>query len=192
VYYVWTAQIRYWRRWVVQLDLDWSDGLPPFTNTCESLRDRLPPTLRYRFVPRRAPFLDQMWSASRFDVYSPGARTLLREFGVGYEEVPAELRDSTGRILTSEYRFVHVTTCVKAVDWESSDVEVGSNWRGERTVRHVRHFVLQQDAIPANVPVFRLDEANTVILASEEFRNEWERRGLTGAHFRSLDHYPKP
>src|SRR5262245_4758462 len=126
MYYVWDAEMRYWRRRVVRLDLNWEEGLPPFTNTCESLQDRLPPTLRYRLVPMRAPLLDQMWSASRFDVLSSSGRKLIADFEIGHEEVAAIIHGSAGRVVTTDYSFVHVLTCVKAVDWERSDVDVGT------------------------------------------------------------------
>jgi hypothetical protein len=192
MYYVWDAEMRYWRGRSVGLDLDWKKGFPPFTNTCESLRDRLPPRLSYRLVPMRAPLLDLMWSASEFDVYSPAARQLLREFNVTFEEVPAEIHGVAGRVVSLEYAFVHITLCLKAVDWDRSDVDMGTSLKGEPYVRHTRHLVLRQEVAREKAPVFRLEEANTIILVSEEFRSNWEKRGLTGAQFRSLDHYPKP
>lgn len=192
MYYVWDAQIRYWGRWVVRLELDWTEGFPPSTTTCAPIPDCLPPALNYRLTPMKAPLLDLMWSASSFDLYSPAARIMLGEFGATYEEAPAVIRGSASRLITLDYSFVHVTSCVKAVDWEHSDVDVGTNSQGERTVRRIRHLVLKRGVIPPNTSVFRLDEWRVVLLVSEEFRMEWERRGLTGALFRSLDHYPKP
>jgi hypothetical protein len=82
-------------------------------------------------------------------------------------------------------------SCLKAVDWERSDADVGTSGRGEPYVRHVRHLVLRQEVVQQRVPVFRLVENRTVIVVSDEFRAEWQRRGLTGALFRSLDRYPK-
>lgn len=192
MYYVWDADMRYWRRRVVQLDLDWQEGFPPLNNTCESLKGCLPPTLHYRLIPMNAPLLDQMWSASTFDVYSPAARKLLSDCATMCEETPAAIRSIRGQVISLEYSYVQVTTCVKAVDWVRSDVDVGKDWRGEPYVRHARRLVLKEEVVSRNIPVFRLEEKGSVVLASEEFRSEWERRGLTGAEFRSLDHYPKP
>jgi hypothetical protein len=192
MYYVWDAEIRVWQRRIVQLDLDWTDGLLPFANTCEIIRDRLPPVLDYRLIPMRAPLLDVMWSGSTFDLYSPAVRRLLSDLGTAFEQVSAVIRGSARRVLTSEYAFVHVTTCAAAVDWDRSDLDIGTNQSGGRSIRRIRHLVLNQGAIPANTPVFRLAEWSAIVLVNEEFRAEWVRRGLTGADFRTLDHYPRP
>lgn len=192
MYYVWDAEIRAWRRRIVQLDLDWDFGLPPTNIVCEPIRGQLPSMLSYRLVPMKAPLVDLMWSASSFDAYSPASRALLDDFEVKFEEVPAFIHGARGRTVTSEYAYVHVLTCLNAVDWERSDVDIGTSKQGDPYVRHARHLVLTDEAIRANVPVFRLKEMLTVILVREDFRAEWERRGLTGGSFRSLDHYPKP
>jgi hypothetical protein len=139
----------------------------------------------------RAPLLDQIWSASKFDAFSPAARELIREFGTPFEEVPATIRGRAGGVITNDYAFVHITQCVKAVDWERSDVDVGTDRWGEPYVRHARRLVLKQQVVEQNIPVFRLDEMGTAIVASEAFRREWERRGLTGAWFRPLDPFSK-
>jgi DNA mismatch repair protein MutH len=139
----------------------------------------------------KAPLFDQMWSASGFDAYSPAAQKLISDFGVECETVPATICGSAGRTISTEYVFIQFLTCLNAVDWECSEVDAAISATGEPYVGDARRLVLRQEVVDLNVPVFRLDERPTALLVSQAFRDEWERRGLTGARFRSLDPFMK-
>ena len=80
-YYRLRSVIRQWGRGTVHLNLSWGEGFPPINIVCTPLRDRLPPQLLYRLTPARAPLTDVMWSASKYDLYSPRAIALLNDFG---------------------------------------------------------------------------------------------------------------
>ena len=95
------------------------------------------------------------------------------------------MRNGRDTVITESYTYVHILKCLKALDWRASDVDVGVGATGEPYVRHARRVVLTA-SIPEGVNIFRLAESIDLLLVSQRFRDEWQRRGLTGADFEAL------
>ncbi|MBI3979866.1 MAG: hypothetical protein HY331_16950 [Chloroflexi bacterium] len=193
MYYVWRSEMREWRNTTIELLSDeWIGNVDiSLAWSCETIKAKLPPVLTYAIHPGTAPVADLMWSVRGFDLCSPRAIALLREFGVPHETVPALVRDKRQRIVSADYAYVHFLCCTHALDWERSDIDVGVGIYGNRYVRKARHLVLNEEIEQKGIPVFRLAGCENLLLVHALFRGEWEWRGLTGATFEPLDAYPQ-
>lgn len=129
-------------------------------------------------------------------IVAPGTKGLLMTYrlvqalkdnGVDNIQVyPAKLIDNNGSCISADYNVVNIIGCIKAVDLDSSDIEMHPEFPDE--IEFINSLVLDKTAIKDQL-LFRLSESTQVIVANKRIKNTIEKNNLTGVKFLTPEDY---
>ncbi|MFP2926890.1 imm11 family protein [Pyxidicoccus sp. 3LG] len=155
---------------------DWqmTEGVP--------LRNSLREAATLRLASGRGDMLcDFVPNLSMALILSEPAVELLRAEGVAADEVieylPITLLDKRGRPTRVRYYLVNPLLKVACMDAKASEFLKSS---GGEKVLSVERLVLEQERIPSDAKLFRLDECTEVIVIRSDLVQRIQEAGLTG------------
>ncbi|MEP0548458.1 MAG: DUF1629 domain-containing protein [Rhodothermales bacterium] len=178
----------------------WKTRTAPGTCTCTALQgfdeehriayaqpvaDRFPSDTSYKMSderPNDIQLADAIANRDNYLLVSPALRAFLEaEGGARAEFLPTQILNHKGRVASDEYVIVNVLDVHDAIDLDRSEVK----WNNidPDKISWFDELVLDEERIPADCRMLRLQHFTNRLLVREDLADEIRNQGFTGVSF---------
>lgn len=189
MYFIFQPEIRSWQNKLLQAELQ---GKRPFFPEYEphwwNAQPLLRPLPHFTFsIDTRAPFLDNYWTGTEFDLYSNKLISFLYAVGAKFETFPVTIVDRHDKsAIPVEYKIFHLLETYPGIDIECSDIDD----------QEIRKLVITSQCLQEKGLIFRDRNLCFLVLVHKKLKDDLHKANITGCNYTPIEEFqviqPKP
>lgn len=176
MYFVFQSEIRDWRNKTLQAELQGErSSFPEYKPHWWKAQPLIVPLPHFTFsVDAKAPFLDNYWTGTEFDLYSDKLISELYRVGIRFETFPVTVVDRRSKMTVPiEYRIFHLLESYSGIDMDRSDTDQ----------YEIRKLVITKQCSQEKILMFRDLNLSNLVLIHQSLKDILDEADVTGCSY---------